>query len=107
MIGIVTKEDFLHHAEIEMHAGLAQKLSDFLRHPKFTHTEQKEVVGQIMSKDVYAANINQSIVDLVPLMTNAEVHQMPVIDEQGRLLGILTQSDLIAALFEHGVAEAT
>lgn len=106
VIGIITKEDFLHHAEIDLHAGIGQKLTNLLRPSQLTHTEKHEVVGQIMTKEVFTANANQSIVDLVPLMSDSEVHQLPVIDEQGRLVGIISQSDMIAALFEHGLAES-
>ncbi len=107
VIGIVTKADFLHHAEIELHEGLGQRLTNLLRPSQLTHTEKHEVVGQIMSKEVYTADANQSIVDLVPLMSDSEVHQMPVIDGQGRLVGMISQTDMIAALFEHGLAEGT
>lgn len=105
VIGIVTKADFLHHAEMELHEGLGQRLSNLLRPSQLTHTEKHEVVGQIMSKEVYTASADQSIVDLVPLMSDSEVHQMPVIDGQGRLVGMISQTDMIAALFEHGLAE--
>lgn len=105
VIGIVTKADFLHHAEMELHEGLGQRLSNLLRPSQLTHTEKHEVVGQIMTKEVYTADANQSIVDLVPLMSDSEVHQMPVIDGQGRLVGMISQTDMIAALFEHGLAE--
>ncbi len=105
VIGIITKADFLKHAEIERHEGLGQRLVNLLRPSQLTHTEKHEVVGQIMTKEVFTANANQSIVDLVPLMSDSEVHQLPVIDEQGRLVGIISQSDMIAALFEHGLAE--
>jgi len=107
VIGIVTKADFLHHAGMEMHEGLGQRLSNLLRPSQLTHTEKHEVVGQIMTTEVFKAEANQSIVDLVPLMSDSEVHQMPVIDEQGRLVGIISQTDMIAALFEHGLAEGT
>lgn len=107
IIGIVTKADFLHHAESELHEGLGQRLSNLLRPSQVSHTEKHEVVGQIMSKEVFTADANQSIVDLVPLMSDSEVHQMPVIDEQKRLVGMISQTDMIAALFEHGLAEGT
>ncbi len=107
VIGIITKEDFLRHAEIELHEGLGQRLTNLLRPSQLTHTEKHEVVGQIMTKEVYTADAHQSIVDLVPLMSDSEVHQMPVIDGQGRLVGMISQTDMIAALFEHGLAEGT
>jgi CBS domain-containing membrane protein len=107
VIGIVTKADFLDHAETEPHEGLAQRLAHLIRPSMLTHTEKHEVVGQIMTKTVYTARENQSIVELVPLMSDAEIHQVPVVDEQNRLVGMISQTDMIAALFEHGLAEGT
>lgn len=107
VIGIVTKADFLTHAEIAPHEGLGKRLTHLIRPSLLTHTEKDEVVGQIMTKEVYTADANQSIVDLVPLMSDSEIHQMPVIDEQGKLVGMISQSDMIAALYEHSLAEAT
>ena len=106
VIGIVTKADFLTHAEIEPHEGLGKRLAHLISPSLLTHTEKHEVVGQIMTKEVHTANANQSIVDLVPLMSDSEIHQMPVIDEQGKLVGMISQSDMIAALYEHSLAEA-
>lgn len=106
VIGIVTKADFLKHAEVEAHEGLGRKLANLIRPSLLSHTEKHEVVGQIMTKEVYTANANQSIVELVPLMSDSEVHQMPVIDDDNRLVGMITQTDMIAALFEHSMAEA-
>ncbi|MES2027091.1 MAG: HPP family protein [Pseudomonadota bacterium] len=104
VIGIVTKADFLKHAEIEPHEGLAERLTHLIRPSQLTHTEKHEVVGQIMTKEVYTANADQSILDLVPLMSDAELHQLPVIDERGRLVGMISQTDMIAALYEHSLA---
>ena len=107
VIGIVTKADFLTHADIAPHEGLGKRLTQLIRPSLLTHTEKDEVVGQIMTKEVYTADANQSIVDLVPLMSDSEIHQMPVLDEQGKLVGMISQSDMIAALYEHSLAEAT
>ncbi len=106
VIGIVTKADFLQHAEVGAHEGLGRKLTNLIRPSQLSHTEKHEVVGQIMTKEVYTANANQSIVELVPLMSDSEVHQMPVVDNDNRLVGMITQTDMIAALFEHSMAEA-
>jgi CBS domain-containing membrane protein len=32
-------------------------------------------------------------------MADAGLHHLPVIDEEGRLVGMVTQSDVVAALF--------
>lgn len=107
VIGIVTKADFLDHAEIEPHEGLAQRLSHLIRPSQVTHTEKHEVVGQIMTKEVYTARDSQPVVELVSLMSDSEIHQVPVVDEQNRLVGMISQTDMIAALYEHSLTEAT
>ena len=37
---------------------------------------------------------------IVPPMSDMGLHHMPVVDPDNRLLGVVTQSDLIAALFQ-------
>jgi len=58
------------------------------------------VVGQIMHKNVRTADQDQSVVELVPLMSDEGLHSIPVVDEANRLVGMITQSDMIATLFE-------
>jgi CBS domain-containing membrane protein len=42
------------------------------------------------------------IIELIPLMSQQRVHHhIPVVDEEQRLVGIVTQSDLVSALY-HG-----
>jgi CBS domain-containing membrane protein len=33
------------------------------------------------------------------------LHQVPIVDDQERLVGLISQTDLIAALFENTMAE--
>jgi CBS domain-containing membrane protein len=100
VIGIVTKTDFLLHADLDHHMHIGSKLATFLRRTRLMHTEKPEVVGQIMSTDVKVAAADRPAVELVPLMSDAGLHQLPVVDDDNRLVGMLTQSDMIAALYE-------
>lgn len=105
VVGIVTKADYLAHAESETHAGIGKLLAELLKPSSMSHSEKHEVVGQIMTKNVITAQASQSIVDLVPLMSDRELHQVPVVDENRKLVGILSQTDLIAALYENTMAD--
>ncbi|GGI52901.1 HPP family protein [Oxalicibacterium solurbis] len=107
VVGIVTKADYLRHAEEEMHEGLGKRLAQLILPSQLAHTDKHEVVGQIMTKDVITARENQSITDLVPLMSDDELHQLPIVDENNRLVGLISQTDLIAALYEHAMAGHT
>ena len=106
VIGIVTKTDFLMHAELDRHMDIGSKLAGFIRRSRRVHSNKPEAVGQIMTPHVKVANIHKPVVELVPLMSDAGLHQLPVIDDERRLVGMLTQSDLIAALYETSLHKA-
>lgn len=106
VIGIVTQTDFLEHGGLDDYGSIRQQLRRFLRKSGVTHTEKAEVVGQIMSQHPTTARIDTPIVDLVPLMADSGFHHIPIVDEEQRFVGIVTQSDLVAALYESRFAEA-
>lgn len=97
--GIVTQADFFRDADMQLHVGLGEKLRNLIRRIPGTHTDQPEVVGQIMSKNVRSAGAGQPIVELVPLLSDSGLHHIPVVDDERRLCGMVTQSDLVAALY--------
>ncbi|WP_229474967.1 HPP family protein [Pseudoduganella lurida] len=106
VIGIVTQGDFLQHGGLDDYRTLRTRLAAFLRPSGLSHTEKAEVVGQIMTAKPRVAQADTPIVDLVPLMADAGLHHIPVVDCEGRFVGIVTQSDVVAALYEHRLAEA-
>ncbi|MGT2507662.1 HPP family protein [Cupriavidus basilensis] len=56
----------------------------------------------LMHTGMATARPEQPMVELARAFSDGGLHQMPVVDAQQRLLGIVTQSDLIAALLERG-----
>lgn len=98
VVGIVTMADFLRHARLDDHTGLAARLQDMLRPSGLTHTDRAEVVGQIMTRQVRVASGERHAVELPPLFSKAGHHHLPIIDDEKRLVGILTQTDLVRAL---------
>ncbi|MYM28937.1 CBS domain-containing protein [Duganella sp. CY15W] len=106
IIGIVTQTDFLEHGGLDDYRSIRQQLQGFLRKSGVTHTEKAEVVGQIMTHHPTTAQVDTPIVDLVPLMADSGFHHIPIVDEEQRFVGIVTQSDLVAALYESRFAEA-
>jgi len=98
VIGIVTPADFLRHAGADGATALSGRLRAFVRPSGLTHTDKPEVVGQIMSRAVRSVARDQRISELVPLYAESGHHHLPVVDGENRLVGILTQSDLIRAL---------
>jgi CBS domain-containing membrane protein len=75
-------------------------LRGFSEEPDGDHTAP---VARYMTRQVETARENQLIGTLVTAMSDRGIHGMPVVDAENRLTGILTQSDLIAALFTRRV----
>ncbi|WP_054267104.1 HPP family protein [Massilia antarctica] len=105
VIGIVTQADFLRHSDLDVYSGLGGRLRALLQRSGLTHSDKPEVVGQIMTARVATAHVHTPIVELVPLMANAGLHHIPVVDDDDRFAGIVTQSDLVAALYQGRLAE--
>jgi CBS domain-containing membrane protein len=98
IVGIVTLNDFMKGAELDLHEGWAQRLRSLIRATPATHSDKPEVVGQIMTRQVRVASVDRPIGELVPLFADTGHHHIPIIDAEQRLVGIITQSDLVAAL---------
>jgi CBS domain-containing membrane protein len=107
VIGIVTTSDFMTHGGLDDYHGMRRQLRDFLRPSGTTHSEKPEVVGQIMVRHPRTASIDTPITELVPLMADSGFHHIPVIDHEERFAGIVTQSDVVAALYARNALSAS
>ncbi|HEY6134632.1 MAG TPA: HPP family protein [Rubrivivax sp.] len=69
--------------------------ADFTRHDA---AAKPETIGQIMTRKVQVARVDRHLAELVPLFGGSGHHHIPIVGDQGRLVGIITQTDLVAAL---------
>ena len=100
IVGIVTLADFMRHAKIDQPDGMMRKLREFILPDGLIESTKPEVVGQIMNRQVRVASQDRNVIDLMPLFTEAGHHHIPIIDDDQRLVGILTQSDFVRALYQ-------
>ena len=100
IVGIVTLADFMRAAELQGqgYQGMDARLRKLLG--AVGPSGRPPVVGQIMTRQVRVAGMQRYLVDLVPLFGGSGHHHLPIIGDDGRLVGIITQSDMVAALFE-------
>ena len=105
VIGIVTRSDFLRHAALHDQRSIAIRLRAFLLRTPHTHSDKHEVVGQIMTARVATALETRPVVELVPLMADVGHHHVPIVDAERKLVGMVTQTDLVAALYEICLAQ--
>lgn len=105
VIGMVTQGDFLRYSDLDDFRTLGARLRNLIRRSGRTHSDKPEVVGQIMTAAVKGAYVDTPIVELVPLMANMGLHHLPVLDREDRFAGLVTQSDVIAALYQARLSE--
>jgi CBS domain-containing protein len=63
-------------------------------------------VKKIMTHDVITIQANETIYDAAKLMLDHKISGLPVIDNKGELIGIITESDIFRMVVQLGV-EAT
>jgi len=100
VIGIVTRSDFLAQVDLQDRRDIGRRLRAFLARNTNSHSDRHEVVGQIMTAPVKTAFASTPAVELVPLMADVGLHHIPVVDERRKLVGMVTQTDLVGALYE-------
>lgn len=99
IVGIVTVADFMKHADFHPAAeGLRARLRRLARASGLARDAQPGTVNQIMTREVRIASADRYISELLPLFSEAGHHHIPVLDEERRVVGVITQSDLIRAL---------
>ena len=89
LVGIITQVDLLKYFELDAPISRFHRLR-YLRNKRLKH---------IMTTPGISVNFDTPLIELVSLLTDRGLHYMPVIDEHRQLAGIITQTDLIAALY--------
>ncbi len=64
-------------------------------------------VGKIMSQDVVVAKPEETIFEAAKLMLDHKISGLPVIDETGKVIGIITESDIFRMVVRLGVTEVS
>lgn len=94
VLGIVTVADFMRLANLDSHEGIGQRLRSLVK----GRSGQPSAVGEIMTHPVQVAQAQQHAMDLVPLFSHGGHHHIPIVDDQLRLVGLITQTDLVRTL---------
>jgi CBS domain-containing membrane protein len=98
VIGVLTVTDFLRHAAWDEPLGFGERLRELLRASPATHSGKPEVVGQIMTRKVRVTHEQRTLSDLVLLFESTGHRHIPVVGEDRRLVGMVTQGDVMRAL---------
>lgn len=103
LLGVISTADFLKNLQVPHYWGLLRHLNQLLL--KKRHSKQyKRNVAEIMVTKLIVARDTDHIAALVPILSDQGLHHIPVLNDEQQLVGVITQSDLIAALFNAKLA---
>ena len=66
------------------------------KHERELHKALGQTVGEVMTaKDIVTIKPDRAIRDAAQIMHEQKVHRLPVVDAEGKVIGILTRGDII------------
>lgn len=99
LLGVISLVDFL--KEMPLHDyGLFIGFFRKFWQQQSDQKQQQRPVSALMHQQVVTVTAEQQVVAVVPLLSDLGLHHVPVLDQQQRLCGLISQSDLIAALYQ-------
>jgi len=102
IVGIITMADFLRAVAIYGEGTLLSRLRSLLLARRSGTENDERPVGAIMTTNASTIGQERPIVELLPLFAESGHHHIPVVDELGRVVGIITESDFVRALYPQG-----
>lgn len=97
LVGIVTPGDLFRHARDETPGSLFGRL----RHRPAPR------LGELMTRSVRCVKRDTDIGVLVSMLSDQGLHCLPVLGDDEKLVGLVTQSDLIGGLYRHWLKDLT
>ena len=105
VVGMVTIVDFLKRVDQPpARPGLLGRLRSLLHRITGLSVGRAETIGEIMSAPVMTAREDTHIVSLIPLFSEHNIHHVPIVDREGRVQGMVTQTDLSVAMYRYWAA---
>jgi len=99
LVGIVSDRDI---REAMLPVGLLSGFSEREMEKMLAGTP----VGKVMTRKVVAATVNDSLEDAIVLLHDFRINALPVLDDKGKVAGIITRTDVLKAFIEAlGVGE--
>jgi CBS domain-containing protein len=71
------------------------------RYERELHKALGQTVGEAMTKDPVTVKPNKPLREAAQLMHERSIHRLPVLDDEGRVTGILTRGDIIRFMAAH------
>ena len=99
VIGIITWHDFFKFIDMQAYGNFQNKFRRFIQRTPGIKANKPEAVGLIMTDTVVTLPETAHISELISLMSVQGYRQIPIVNTEQRLVGMVYQANLIAALY--------
>lgn len=107
LLGIITEADFLRALGVPAHHPghhLWQTLENMF-HPTVQVRETEGTVAELMVRDVITLPDKARLHEALELMKQHRIKRLVVCDEEQRVVGMLTRSNLVRIFFDHFISQ--
>ncbi len=95
-VGIISQGDLIYKAGMPMRLGLLAE-SDRERVGAVLETMAAKLAGEIMTQPAVTIGQDKMVTEAVNLMLEKEVKRLPVVDDSGKLVGVISRVDVFHA----------
>ncbi len=108
VVGMLTDEDLLERAGVAQRLAVAERLEQHFLEEEIENLRQAHLtVEMVMSKPVITVRPTDSVAYAAARMARHKIKRLPVVDEQGHLLGILSRVDILRLVAQKESRPAT
>jgi len=109
VVGIITESDIINllkssFPEISVSLNVSLSLLLLLKKGLSIYREAKKIakfkVKDLMSKKIFYVRPEDTIEEAARIMSEKHVRRLPVVDNEGRLVGVISRSDILRVLMK-------
>ncbi|OIP61841.1 MAG: hypothetical protein CO150_04875 [Nitrospirae bacterium CG_4_9_14_3_um_filter_53_35] len=100
VLGVVSEQDFLHCMEDQEFLSFTDRVRHVLHRKEYTKKTRCEKVEDLMTTPPITVQKGMSVNRVATILVEKKINRVPVVDEEGRLAGIVSRADLIKVLHD-------
>ena len=103
VVGVLSESDLLNEAKKRTALPRVAAFGLFMASEeslmRIYHDGATLQVRGVMTKNVVTATLQTSVSEAIQLLLHKRINRLPVVDDEGKLVGIVTREDLLKAVF--------
>ena len=100
LVGMLTNADLVERAGLEARLELLAAMPSAARSTTIGRLDRDRSVGEVMSRDPVSIGAGETLASAARTMSRRRLKRLPVVDSDGRLVGLISRGDVLRAAGE-------